>query len=51
LEATVAGYPEQAKLLDEVVSGPCFTADELPVVPAEMRKPPKGPSKNRDLFG
>ena len=40
LEATVAGYPEQAKLLEAVVSGPCFRADELPPVPEEMRKPP-----------
>jgi hypothetical protein len=40
LEATVAGYPEQAKLLEAVVSGPCFQADELPPVPEKMRKPP-----------
>jgi hypothetical protein len=40
LEATVAGYPEQAKLLEAVVSGPCIQADELPEVPKEMRKPP-----------
>jgi hypothetical protein len=40
LEATVAGYPEQARLLDEVVSGQCFRADELPEVPAAMRQPP-----------
>ncbi len=40
LEATVEGYPEQAKLLEAVVAGPCFRADELPAVPKEMRKPP-----------
>jgi hypothetical protein len=40
LEATVAGYPEQAKLLAEVVAGPCLRADELPEVPETMRKPP-----------
>lgn len=40
LEATVDGYPEQAKLLEAVVSGPCFQADELPAVPPKMRKPP-----------
>jgi hypothetical protein len=40
LEATVQGYPEQAKLLEAVVSGPCFHADELPCDPDEMRKPP-----------
>jgi len=39
LEATVAGYAEQARLLEEVISGPCFTADELPSVPPEARKP------------
>ncbi|MCH8347915.1 MAG: hypothetical protein IH901_05415 [Proteobacteria bacterium] len=41
LEETVAGYPEQKKLLEKVVSGPCFQADELPAVPDHMRKPPK----------
>ncbi len=40
LEATVASYPEQAELLEAVVSGPCFGADELPPVPDDMRKPP-----------
>ena len=40
LEATVAGYPEQAKLLKEVIDGPCFRADELPPVPEKYRKPP-----------
>ena len=41
LEATVASYPEQAELLDAVVEGECFRADELPPVPDEMRKAPK----------
>ena len=41
LEATIAEYPAQAKLLDAVVKGPCFAADELPPVPAASRKPPK----------
>jgi hypothetical protein len=41
LEATVAGYPEQAGLLEKIISGPCFTADELPPVPPEARKPPR----------
>ena len=40
LEATVAGYSEQAKLLEAVVAGRCFTADEIPLVPDEARKPP-----------
>jgi hypothetical protein len=40
LEATVAGYPEQAKLLEAVVTGRCFSGDEMPPVPDEARKPP-----------
>ena len=40
LDATVAGYPEQAALLEAVAGGPCFEADEFPPVPEEMRKPP-----------
>jgi hypothetical protein len=50
LEATVAGYPEQAKLLDTVVSGPCFTASEVPEVPHSMRKPPARRKPGDDLF-
>ena len=50
LEATVAVYPEQAKYLEEVASGPCFQADEFPPVPAEMRKPPVVRSAGGDLF-
>ena len=41
LEATLAEYPAQAKLLSAVVKGPCFKADELPPVPEAARKPPK----------
>jgi hypothetical protein len=41
LEKTVAGYPEQARLLAAVVAGECFTEDELPSPPEIMRKPPK----------
>ncbi len=41
LEATVAGYAEQAKLLQAVVAGVCFQADELPPPPEHMRRPPK----------
>jgi hypothetical protein len=40
LEATVAGYPEQAKLLEAVEAGRLFNADEMPAVPDEVRKPP-----------
>ena len=49
LEATLAAYPEQAQLLQEVVEGDCFQADELPEVPEEMRRPPK--TVKRGLFG
>ena len=49
LEATVAEYPAQAKLLERVVSGECFAADELPDVPEAMRKPPKR-QKQKGLF-
>ena len=41
LEATIAEYPAQAKLLEAVVKGTCFKADELPPVPDAARKPPK----------
>jgi hypothetical protein len=41
LEATLAEYPAQAKLLSAVVKGPCFKADELPAVSESARKPPK----------
>ncbi len=45
LEATLASYPEQERLLDAVTRGPCFRADELPPVPAGMRKPPGAPAE------
>ena len=41
LEATLAAYPEQAQLLQQVIASDCFRADELPEVPEEMRKPPR----------
>lgn len=50
LEATVAGYPEQEKLLEAVVAGPCFQAGELPPVPDHMRKPQQARAPGRDLF-
>lgn len=50
LEATVKGYPPQAKLLEAVVSGPYFQADELPSVPDEARKPPAARPTGGDLF-
>ena len=48
LEATVAGYPEQESLLETIVAGDCFQADELPSVPDAMRKPPS--VRKDDLF-
>jgi hypothetical protein len=50
LEATVEGYPEQAKLLDAAIEGECFTADDLPQVPEAMRKPPAAREPGGDLF-
>ena len=50
LEATVKTYPEQARLLEAVIEGDCFRADELPTVPDEMRKPPKAQKSSGDLF-
>ncbi len=41
LEETVAVQPEQSRLLDEVLAGQCFGAQELPPVPEEMRQDPK----------
>lgn len=50
LEATVATYPEQAELLEAVVTGECFQADELPAVPERMRNPPKTGTQGSGLF-
>jgi len=50
LEATVASYPEQAELLEAVVAGECFQADELPEVPETMRVPPKTGTQGGGLF-
>ncbi len=41
LEATVAGYAEQAELLEAVVEGDCFRAGELPVAPDELHRAPR----------
>ncbi|MCL6560462.1 MAG: DNA methyltransferase, partial [Firmicutes bacterium] len=51
LEATVAGYPEQAELLEAVVAGECFRAGELPAVPEWMREPPKRGVQGGGVFG
>jgi hypothetical protein len=50
LEATVDGYPEQKKLLDQVLESRLFTADELPEIPAESRKPPKPDTSGQANF-
>jgi len=50
LEATVDGYAEQAELLDTVIAGPLFGAEELPPVPNEARRPPIYRPLNGDLF-
>ena len=41
LTETVEYYPEQARLLKEVIEGEWFQVNELPSVPDEMRKAPK----------
>ncbi len=50
MEATVKGYPEQARLLDAVVSGSCIRAAELSSVPDEARKPLASPMSESSLF-
>ena len=49
LTDTVEHYPEQAKLLEAVIDSECFQSEELPSVPAEMRKAPKLPSDTDKL--
>lgn len=41
LQKTFAGYPEQKKLLEEVLAGELFRADELPLVSDDAQKAPK----------
>ncbi|MXY80591.1 MAG: N-6 DNA methylase [Gemmatimonadetes bacterium] len=50
LEETVKCYPEQKKLLKAVIESDCFQANEMPPVPAEMRKPPKAQTVKGGLF-
>ncbi|NQT18688.1 MAG: N-6 DNA methylase [Planctomycetes bacterium] len=42
LEATLAVYPQQEELLQAVINGPIFAADELPAVPDRARRAPSG---------
>ncbi len=48
LEHTVAMFPDLQKLLEKVVSGKCFLADELPHPTEAERKPPEGSAENAD---
>ena len=50
LEATVALYPEQERLLKAVVESACFQTDDLPPVPDDRRKPPRARASADDLF-
>ncbi len=50
LEVTIEGYPEQAKLLDAVVEGRCFRAEELPPAPRETAKPVPASECQTSLF-
>ena len=50
LEATVAAYAEQERLLKAVVEGACIQANDLPSVPDDRRKPPRARAVGDDLF-
>ena len=50
LEATLAVYPEQEKLLDDVIGGELLTASELPMPTDGMRKPPPPPAAAERLI-
>lgn len=43
IEKTIAGYPKQKQLLEAVLGGELFRADELPPVPDSAREAPKVP--------
>ena len=51
LEATVAMYPHQAKLLERVVTGECLEARDLPAVPPKLRRPPAPAKTDRLVLG
>ncbi len=51
LQATVEGYPAQAKLLDRVIDSRCFQADELPAISHEVVETPAAGQLQRNLFG
>ena len=53
LEATLESYPEQRRLLGEVLAGDCIQARDLPPVTDEMRQGPKATdsaSPQKDLY-
>ena len=45
LEGTLALHPEQARLLERVVAGPCLPATALGPVDSALRQPPRTPSR------
>ena len=48
LEGTLALQPEQARLLDRILAGPCVQASAVAPPPAALRRPPPAP---RDATG
>ncbi len=50
LEATVEGYEEQAALMEVIVNGDCFVAEDLSPVPGVLRKAPLRRPAERTLF-
>ena len=49
LEGTLALHPEQARLLDRVLAGPCLQASALAPAPEAMRRPPAAPRAEPEL--
>lgn len=47
LEATLETYPAQKALLDDILAGPIFAADDLPPIPEASRKAPDIPKAVR----
>lgn len=47
LEETLAGYPEQQSLLEDVLAGELLPADTFPEVPNEARKSPSVPKPKK----
>jgi len=51
LEKTVEGYPKQKMLLEEILAGPLFSANELPPVSKEAREAPRQARKRSNRQG